>query len=72
VGVWTFAAEGAGTRVTLEQTMAGAEGFMLGVLFRRTFRREVEEGITRYANYIARVPPEARVAAGAPTAGATR
>lgn len=72
VGVWTFtAAPGGSTRVSLEQTIAGAEGFFLGVLFRKTFRRELEEGIARYTRYIAQAPPEAHLTGQAPAAKAT-
>lgn len=71
VGVWTFtSAPGGSTTVSLEQRIAGVEGFFLGVLFRKTFRRELEEGIARYTNYIAQAPPETKLAAPAAKAKA--
>lgn len=71
VGVWTFTAVGGGTRVQLEQRVAGVEGIFLGVLMRRTFRREIEEGMARYANFIARGPPEAVLVGSLPLPTAT-
>ncbi|HEX9708781.1 MAG TPA: SRPBCC family protein [Candidatus Thermoplasmatota archaeon] len=69
-GSWVFAASAGGTLITVEQRMVGVEGFFLGVLFRKTFRREIEEGLARYAKFIEQSPPEARVTAAAPRARA--
>jgi hypothetical protein len=66
--VWTFAAAPGGTRIELEQRIVGVEGIFLGVLFRRTFRREIEEGLARYASFITQAPPEARLSDAAPHA----
>ena len=62
VGFWTFAEAPGGTKITVEQRIAGVEGLFLGVIFRGMFRRELEEGLARYARFIAQAPPEAPVA----------
>lgn len=57
--VWSFEAAPGGSRVTAQTTLKGAEGFFLGVLFRKTFVREMDEGLARYAKFIEESSPGA-------------
>jgi len=59
-GVWSFQGNPPGTLVTVEQTIAGVEGFFMGVLFRKLFVRQMNEGLSRYAMFIDSARPDPR------------